>query len=120
MTESLKKYRVTCYNNRRKPWRSVHLTADKGKGLLYSARICLILLVFLESVILFPKYEKDILYYSRFLFSMNQELELETKDHGLNSGKEGESKENGFFLDLKEGKVKLWKKVERSAFLKPD
>lgn len=120
MTEKYKKHRIYCYNHRRKPWRRVHLIADKNKGFLYSARLCLFLLLFLEAVILVPRYREDIFFYSRFLVSFNQELELEAKKHDSYQGDEGESKESGFFLDLKEGKIKLWKKVERSLYLKPD
>lgn len=120
MTDIYKKYRVCWYNHTRKPWRKVHLIAYKRKSFLYLARLCLLLLVFLEASILIPLYKDDILFYTKFLFSINQELELETKNNDTNRENEGETKENGFFLDLKEGKVKIWKKVERVIYQKSD
>lgn len=120
MTNIYKTYRVYWYNNTRKPWRKVHLIACKRKHFLYFTRLCLLLFVFLEASILIPRYKDEILFYTRFLFSVNQELELQTKSYDSNSGNEGETKENGFFLDLKEGKVKIWKKVERVMYQKSD
>lgn len=120
MTDIYNRYRVYWYNHTRKPWRSVHLIEYKRKHFLYFTRLCLLLFVFLEASILVPRYKDDILFYSRFLFSMNQELELETQSNDSNRGNEGETKENGFFLDLKEGKVKIWKKVERVVYQKSD
>jgi hypothetical protein len=120
MTNIYKKYRVYWYNNARKPWRRVHLTAYKSKSFLYFARMCLLLIAFLEASILVPRYKDDLLFYTRFLFSVNQELELETKSDDSNRGNGGETKENGFFLDLKEGKVKIWKKVERVVHQESD
>jgi hypothetical protein len=82
--------------------------------------LCLLFFVFLETTILIPRYKDDVLFYTKYLFSVNQELELETQSNDTNRGNEGETKENGFFLDLKEGKVKIWKKVERVVYQKSD
>jgi len=82
--------------------------------------LCLLFFVFLEATILIPRYKDDVLFYTKYLFSVNQELELETQSNDTNRGNEGETKENGFFLDLKEGKVKIWKKVERVVYQKSD
>jgi hypothetical protein len=82
--------------------------------------LCLLFFVFLEATILIPRYKDDVLFYTKYLFSVNQELELETQSNKTNRGNEGETKENGFFLDLKEGKVKIWKKVERVVYQKSD
>jgi hypothetical protein len=82
--------------------------------------LCLLFFVFLEATILIPRYKDDVLFYTKYLFSVNQELELETQSNNTNRGNEGETKENGFFLDLKEGKVKIWKKVERVVYQKSD
>ncbi|RKD29347.1 hypothetical protein [Lacrimispora algidixylanolytica] len=120
MTNSYKTYRVYRYNNTRKPWRKVQLIAYKKKCFLYFVRLCLLLLVFLEASVLIPRCKEDLLFYTKYLFSINQELELQTKSNDTNRGNEGETKENGFFLDLKEGKVKIWKKVERVVYQKPD
>ncbi len=120
MTTIYKIYRVYWYNNTRKPWRKVHLIAYKRKRFLYLSRLCLLLFVFLEATILIPRYKDDVLFYTKYLFSVNQELELESQSNDTNRGNEGETKENGFFLDLKEGKVKIWKKVERVVYQKSD
>ena len=120
MTEIFNMFRIHQYNKKRKPWRNYGWTEKKKSSSRPMARMCLCLMVCLEAAVLFPRYEQTILHETQSLFSVSRETQLETERDTLYDGKAGETKEQGFSLDLKDGKVKLWQKVERVILKNPD
>ncbi len=113
MNYVLKNYRLLRYNNKKKPWRSLEWAFETEKGrtrLRYLLYCCMLI----EAVIFFPGERERI---CGELVKINTVKEAIMKDAITDissfEGTEGELKEHGVLLDLKEGELKFWKKVER-------
>ncbi len=120
MTEKFDIFRIQRYNKKRKPWRQFRWAVKKKGIRKRSIGAWLFLLACLEAAILVPEYGQAILHGTRSLFSVSREMKLETEKDYLYDGNAGETKERGFSLDWKDGKVKLWQKVERVVLKNPD
>lgn len=120
MNTILKNYRFRNYNNRKKPWRSLKWAFPPGKtrrGLVYLLYGCLLF----EAAILFPRQRQQICSELRKLYSVREEYVEETMA-GIPFSEEtkGEVREHGISLDIKEGELKLWQRVEQQILKKSD
>lgn len=120
MTEKFDLFRIQRYNNKRKPWRQLRWAVKKKGSRRPGIGAWLFLLACLEAAIVIPGYGQAILNETRSFFTIGREMKLETEKDYLYHGDAGETKEHGFSLDWKDGKVKLWQKVERVVFKKAD
>ena len=120
MTEKFDLLRMQLYNNKRKPWRQFRWTVKKMSSRSPRIVAVLFLLAGLEAAFLIPGCGQAILSETRSLFAVSREMELKMEKGYPYSVDAGETKEHGFSLDWKDGKVKLWQKVERAVFQKTD
>lgn len=113
MNNILKTYRILRYNNRKKPWRSLKWAIDHQKNrtrLRYLLYCCLII----EAILFFPGGREQICRKLGEVYTVKEEIMKDaiTEITSFN-GTEGELRERGVLLDLKEGELKFWQKVER-------
>ena len=120
MNTALKYYRCRIYNKRKKPWRSLiwaFKQEKKRSKLLFLLCCCLLI----EAAVFFPRERERICSKLVKLYDVKEELMEETIT-GTSSLEEvdGEVRERGFFMDLKEGELKYWQKVERKTLQESD
>ncbi|MGC6175452.1 hypothetical protein [Lacrimispora sp. 38-1] len=120
MNTVLKNYRFRSYNKRKKTWRSLKWAFAPGKrqrGVFYLLYCCLLF----EAAVLFPRQREQICSELRNLYAVRTEY-LEETMAGMPFLKDadGEVRERGLSLDLKEGELKLWQRVERQILKKSD
>lgn len=120
VTEKFDLFKIQRYNNKRKPWRQFRWAVKKKISRRPGIGTWLILLACLEAAVLIPGYGQAILHETRSFFTVSRNMKLETEKDYIYNGDAGETKERGFSLDWKDGKVKLWQKVERVVFKKTD
>ena len=109
----LKNYRVLRYNKRKKPWRSLKWAFNRERS--YSRlRYLLYCSLFIEAALFFPSERDRICKELVKIYTVRDEI-VEDAITEISSfdGKEGEIRERGVLLDLKEGELKFWQKVER-------
>ena len=109
----LKNHRVLRYNKRKKPWRSLKwaFNHEKSHGRL---RYLLYCCLFIEAALVFPGERDRICRELKKIYTVKDEI-MEEAITEISSfeGTEGEMRERGVLLDLKEGELKFWQKVER-------
>ncbi|MBE5990996.1 MAG: hypothetical protein E7247_01220 [Paenibacillaceae bacterium] len=113
MNYILKNYRVLRYNKRKKPWRDLKWAFNREKSqsrLRYFLYCCL----FIEAALIFPSERERICRELVKIYTVKDEI-MEEAISKISSfeGTEGELRERGVLLDLKEGELKFWQKVER-------
>ena len=113
MNYILKNYRVLRYNKRKKPWRSLKWAFNREKSrsrLRYLLYCCL----FIVAALFFPSERDRICSELVKIYTVKDEVmeEAITKFSSFEET-EGEIRERGVLLDLKEGELKFWQKVER-------
>ncbi|NNJ28670.1 hypothetical protein [Lacrimispora defluvii] len=113
MNYFLKNYRIMRYNRRKKPWRSLKWAFNCEKScskLRYLLYCCL----FIEAALIFPGERDRICRELVKIYTVKDEI-MEEAITEITSfeGMEGEMREHGVLLDLKEGELKFWQKVER-------
>ena len=111
------------YNNKRKkPWRSLKKAFPHKVGLIISLRKGLLLLLLLEAAVFFLPYGETIVSNAHEFLPVRREVE--EKEERLVEAfwgrKTGETNEQGITVEWKEGRVKLWQKVERVILQGPD
>nr|WP_314459404.1 hypothetical protein [uncultured Clostridium sp.] len=120
MNTVLKNYYFRSYNNRKKPWRSLKWafpSRKKRRGVFYLLYCCLLF----EAAVLFPRQREQICSELRKLYAVREEYVEETMTGiPFSEGRNGEVREHGLSLDLKEGELKLWQRVERQFLKKSD
>ena len=109
----LKNYRILRYNNRKKPWRSLKWAIDHEKSRT-RLRFLLYCCLFIEATLAFPSERDRICRELVKIYTVKDEI-MEEAITEISSfeGTEGEIRERGVLLDLKEGELKFWQKVER-------
>lgn len=120
MTEKFDLFKIQRYNNKRKPWRQLRWSVKKKGRHPQGCVAWLFLLTCLEAAVLIPDYGQAVLDEARMFLTVSREMKLEKEKGDLYHGDAGETKERGFSLDIKEGKVELWQKVERIVFKETD
>jgi len=109
----LKNYRILRYNKRKKPWRSLKWAFNLEKSrsrLRYLLYCCL----FIEAALVSPNERDRICRELVNIYTVKDEIiEEAITDISSFEGTEGEMRERGVLLDLKEGELKFWQKVER-------
>ncbi len=111
------------YNNKRKkPWRSLKQAIPHKKGLNIRLRKGLLLMILMEAAVFILPYEE--------IFASNpheflpvyreEEVNKESFIEAFWGRKTGETKEQGFSVDWKEGRVTFWQKIERVILQGPD
>lgn len=113
MNYILKNYRTLRYNKKKKPWRSLKWAFNREKSrsrLRYLLYCCL----FIEAALFFPSERDRICRELVKIYTVKDEI-MEEAITEISSfeGTEGEMRERGVLLDLKEGELKFWQKVER-------
>ncbi len=120
MNTVLKNYRFQSFNKKKKTWRSLmwaFAPRKRRRKLVYLLYCCLLL----EAAFLFPRQREQICSELRKLYAVREEYVEETMA-GLPilNDADGEVREQGLSLNLKEGELKLWKRVERQIFKNSD
>lgn len=111
MSEASLFWKCRRYNSLKKPWRKFSpFQCQKRKN--KKIRYVLCLFIFLEGSVLLPQHGKEVIKEIVSFCSVKRDVQELTKDQTY-EGKEGETREQGVSLDLKEGTVKLWNRVER-------
>ncbi|PPK78638.1 hypothetical protein BXY41_114144 [Lacrimispora xylanisolvens] len=113
MNYILKNYCILRYNKRKKPWRSLKWAFNREKSrsrLRYLLYCCL----FIEAALAFPSERDRICRELVKIYTVKDEI-MEEAITEITSfeGTEGEMRERGVLLNLKEGELKFWQKVER-------
>lgn len=118
MNDVIKMVRFWRYNKRKKNWRSLnHYYVSKKR---WNVRAILLLCAVFEVLYVFPNQRERFVDKFKNLVIVSQKLSVENEE-GYSFGEEdGEVKERGVVLDLKEGELKFWQKVERKIFYSPD
>ncbi|MFT4105424.1 MAG: hypothetical protein QM657_06635 [Lacrimispora sp.] len=107
------------YNRKKKPWRKLRWAHGYKKHSQNGLRKGLLFMAFLEAVLILPIYGKELALWSEKYFSVEKEA-WSVSEEGHEDRKSGETRENGFSLNWKEGTVKLWQKVEQVVLQEPD
>ncbi|HCD45274.1 MAG TPA: hypothetical protein DEQ64_16385 [Lachnoclostridium sp.] len=111
------------YNDKRKkPWRSLKQAIPYKEDLKIRLRKSLLVLILLEAAVFFLPYGVTIAGNAHEFLPVNREAEAEKEPlvEAFWGRKTGETKEQGFSVDWKEGRVKFWQKVERVILQGPD
>lgn len=120
MNTVIKNYRFHSFNKRKKAWRSLtwaFAPRKRRRELVYLLYCCLLF----EAAVLFPRQREQICSELRKLYAVREEYVEETMaGMPFLKAADGEVREHGFSLDLKEGELKLWQRVERQIFKKSD
>ncbi|MDW2796846.1 hypothetical protein RZO55_04540 [Clostridium boliviensis] len=115
-----KKIRIWHYNNKKKPWRNFKWAFDppkKRRGLYCLLYCCLVL----EGVFLLPWERDKICGELKKLYTVREDIIEETrKELPFEDETKTELRERGISMDLKEGEIKLWQRVERQIFDESD
>ena len=90
-------------------------------GCLSCPKICLCSFCHISTwaALILPFYGKELALWSERHFSVEKEGWFSSEE-GRENRKAGETRENGFSLNWKEGTVKLWQKVEQVVLQEPD
>ncbi|MDK2964577.1 MULTISPECIES: hypothetical protein [Lacrimispora] len=112
-----KKIRIWRYNNKKKTWRNFKWAFDhpKKRRVLSCLLYCCLVL---EGVILFPQETDKVWVELKKLYSVRDEetrRELPSEED-----LKTELRERGISMDLKEGEIRLWQRVERQILDKSD
>ncbi|WP_367565402.1 hypothetical protein [Lacrimispora sp.] len=107
------------YNRKKKPWRKLCWVRGYRKHSRERLRKGLLFMVLLEAALILPFYGKELALWSEKHFSVEKEG-WSSPEEGHEDRKAGETRENGFSLNWKEGTVKLWQKVEQVVLQEPD
>lgn len=108
------------YNNQRKPWRKLKWACRERKG-RGRFRVLLCLLLCMEAAVFFVSYSGSLQKQIKSLVSFQREEQIVLSPGGRQGGgaqKEKEILERGFSFDWKEGRFRLWQKVERPVTLR--
>jgi hypothetical protein len=113
MNYVLKNYCILRYNKKKKPWRSLKWAFNRGKS-CSRLRWLLCCCLFIEAALFFPcereRFCRELVKIYRVKDEIMEEAITEISSF---EGTEGEMRERGVLLDLKEGELKFWQKVER-------
>ncbi len=100
------------YNKKKKPWRSLRWFYGYRKNGLERLRKGLLFMILLEAAVIVPFYGKELSLWSEKHFSVKKEAWHYSED-GHEDRKAGETRENGFSINWREGTVRLWRRVEQ-------